>query len=80
MMLFSLNDDGCVFVKADHVDAVLKTAAAIGMKEAAQAQKIVSGQLLSAQLKFQEYLARRKTDSSYTFRRHLREIGGAIEE
>ena len=29
---------------------------------------------------FDEYLSRRANDSSYTFRHHLRQIGGAIEE
>jgi hypothetical protein len=49
-------------------------------KERGQAQKIGSGEKLREQLRFDEYLARRSGDKTYTFRRHLREIGGAIEE
>ena len=62
------------------VEAILQSARSIAAKEVRQAEKISSGEKLSAQLKFQEYLARRKTDPNYTFRQHLREIGGAIEE
>jgi 4-hydroxy-4-methyl-2-oxoglutarate aldolase len=35
---------------------------------------------LRQQTAFDDYLARRAADPSYTFRRHLRRIGGAIEE
>jgi hypothetical protein len=31
-------------------------------------------------LRFDDYRAHRRTDPSYTFRAHLRAIGGAIEE
>ena len=74
------DDDGCVFVQVDQAESILKSAASIAEKEVGQAEKITAGKKLSEQLKFQAYLARRKTDPSYTFRRHLREIGGAIEE
>jgi len=46
----------------------------------AQARKIQAGQTLRQQTNFGEYLARRATEPSYTFRQHLRQIGGAIEE
>ena len=39
-----------------------------------------TGETLRAQTAFDDYLARRADDPSYTFRRHLRRIGGAIEE
>jgi hypothetical protein len=35
---------------------------------------------LREQLQFEEYLAKRAADNTYTFRQHLRSIGGAIEE
>jgi regulator of RNase E activity RraA len=38
------------------------------------------GQTLRQQTAFGEYLARRAAEPSYTFRRHLRQIGEAIEE
>jgi len=37
-------------------------------------------QTLRQQTAFGEYLARRAAEPSYTFRRHLRQIGEAIEE
>ncbi|HEY4282284.1 MAG TPA: RraA family protein [Chthoniobacterales bacterium] len=74
------DDDGCVFVNADGLDEILKTAAAIARTETRQAQKISDGERLAAQLKFDQYLIRRNSDPAYTFRQHLREIGGAIEE
>ena len=74
------DDDGCVFVRAEEVESILHAARSIAAKEVRQAEKIVSGERLSSQLKFQDYLARRNTDSKHTFRQHLREIGGAIEE
>jgi hypothetical protein len=45
-----------------------------------QAAKIRSGVTLRTQTRFDDYLARRAADPSYTFRQHLREVGGAIEE
>jgi 4-hydroxy-4-methyl-2-oxoglutarate aldolase len=41
---------------------------------------VASAQTLRQQIAFDDYLARRADDPSYTFRRHLRRIGGAIEE
>ena len=74
------DDDGCIFVADDAVTEVLKAAAAIGQTEVRQAEKIANGQRLAVQLKVADYLTRRSADPAYTFRMHLREIGGAIEE
>jgi hypothetical protein len=52
----------------------------IGQTEREQARRIRSGETLRQQTAFDDYLARRAADPSYTFRRHLRRIGGAIEE
>ena len=56
------------------------TARQIAQAERDQALKIQAGQTLRQQTTFGEYLARRAAEPSYTFRRHLRQIGGAIEE
>jgi hypothetical protein len=48
--------------------------------ERRQASEVRAGRTLREQLRFDEYIARRRSDPSYTFRVHLREIGGAIEE
>ncbi|MCA1671321.1 MAG: RraA family protein [Actinobacteria bacterium] len=74
------DDDGVVFVAAERVDEVLAMAHQIWQTEREQARRIRSGETLRQQTAFDDYLARRATDPSYTFRRHLRRIGGAIEE
>ena len=74
------DDDGALFVAAEHAEQVLVTAHQIWQTERDQARWIREGQTLREQTAFDDYLARRATDPSYTFRRHLRRIGGAIEE
>lgn len=73
------DEDGVVFVALDRVAEVLDVAAAIHDKERRQADAIRSGRSLREQLRFSDYLARRDSDASYTLRKHLLEIGGAIE-
>jgi regulator of RNase E activity RraA len=72
--------DGVVFLAASHAGEVLATAHQIGQTERDQAHKIQAGQTLRQQTAFDGYLARRAAEPSYTFRQHLRRIGGAIEE
>ncbi|MFG2908187.1 RraA family protein [Kitasatospora sp. NPDC048286] len=72
--------DGVLFVPADRVAQVLETAGAIARTEREQAARIVSGDTLRRQTGFDEYLERRAADPAYSFRRHLRRVGGAIEE
>jgi 4-hydroxy-4-methyl-2-oxoglutarate aldolase len=74
------DDDGVLFVPAERAAEVLATAHRIWQTEREQARKILAGQSLRQQTAFDDYLARRAADPSYTFRRHLRRIGGAIEE
>src|SRR6516165_7437252 len=74
------DDDGVVFIASDQAAEVLATARQIAQAERDQARKIQAGQTLRQQTTFGEYLARRAAEPSYTFRRHLRQIGGAIEE
>ncbi|MFI8260072.1 MULTISPECIES: RraA family protein [unclassified Streptomyces] len=72
--------DGVLFVPGDRVEEVLDTALAIRETEREQARRIRSGETLRTQTAFADYLVLRDADPSYTFRRHLRRMGGAIEE
>ena len=74
------DDDGCLFVAATRVEELLAMAGEIWQRERHQADSIKSGRSLRQQLNFAHYLERRTTDPRYTFREHLRKIGGAIEE
>jgi 4-hydroxy-4-methyl-2-oxoglutarate aldolase len=74
------DDDGCLFAVAERVDELLRVANEIWERERRQAEAIKSGRSLRQQLEFARYLEKRATDSSYTFREHLRKISGAIEE
>ena len=74
------DDDGVVFVAADRVDEVLEVALRIGQTEREQARKIREGRTLRDQTAFADYVGRRSAEPEYTFRQHLRRIGGAIEE
>ena len=73
-------DDGVLFVAAERTEQVLVTAHQIWQTERDQARRIQEGHTLRKQTAFDDYMARRAADPSYTFRRHLRRIGGAIEE
>jgi 4-hydroxy-4-methyl-2-oxoglutarate aldolase len=72
--------DGVVFIEAGQAGEVLATARQIARTERDQARKIQAGETLRQQVAFTGYLARRAAEPSYTFRQHLRRIGGAIEE
>ena len=74
------DSDGVLFVQLTKIEEVLKAAKSISKVERKQAEMINAGKRLSEQLDFDKYLAKRNADSSYTFRKHLRERGAAIEE
>ena len=74
------DDDGVLFVAAEHVDEVLAAARQIWHTEREQARRIRTGDSLRQQTAFDDYLVQRAADPSYTFRQHLRRIGGAVEE
>jgi len=74
------DDDGVLFVASNSIEDVLKVAKSISSVERHQAESIQAGKKLSEQLAFDRYLTKRTSDPSYTFRRHLKERGGAIEE
>lgn len=72
--------DGVLFVAATHAAEVLATAHQIAERERQQASAIQAGQSLREQVQFQAYMAQRTLEPNLTFRQHLRQIGGAIEE
>jgi regulator of RNase E activity RraA len=72
--------DGCVFVDGKHIEQVIASARVIWQTERKQAAEIGAGRTLRQQLRFDEYLKNRSVNPAQTFRQHLREIGGAIEE
>lgn len=74
------DEDGVLFVQAMNVDAIATAAEKIWEKERIQAEAIQNGSPLSKQLQFEDYLRKKNENSAYTFREHLRKIGGAIEE
>ena len=74
------DDDGVLFAPGTNAKELLSTAHAIWQRERQQATEIRAGVKLRAQLAFDKYLASRAADPSYTFRKHLRLLGGAIEE
>jgi regulator of RNase E activity RraA len=78
-MVFA-DDDGVLFVAADRAMEILQRAEKIQQTERRQAGLLVAGRNLREQLQFEDYLRRRAEDPGYTFRAHLRRIGGAIEE
>ena len=74
------DDDGVIFAPFEKVEAILTTANEIWETERKQAEEILKGNKLRDQLQFEDYLKKRSEDESYTFRKHLRNIGGEIEE
>jgi regulator of RNase E activity RraA len=73
------DDDGVVVVAGQELDRVVEAARDIASREGAQAVRLLKGELLRAQLDFDNYLAKRQADPGYTFREHLKGSGGAIE-
>lgn len=74
------DDDGALFVPFKSLAKIIMTAQAIRETERRQAELLRNGKKLKDQLHFDDYLHKRSADPSSTFREHLREIGGAIEE
>ncbi|HET6293501.1 MAG TPA: RraA family protein [Kribbella sp.] len=74
------DDDGVVFIPADRTAELFDLAESIRDKEHRQAERIRSGTSLREQVLFDAFLAGRARRPSLTFREHLREVSGAIEE
>ena len=75
-----ITNDGALFVTETLAEEVLDAAHTIWERERKQADAARNGKTLRAQFRFEEYLEKRNADASYTFRKHLQIIGGAIEE
>ncbi|WP_037181817.1 RraA family protein [Rhodococcoides fascians] len=74
------DDDGVVFVPMRDAPSVADLATVIRDTERTQAAKMITGTTFRTQSQFDDYRAARESDSSVTFRDHLRSIGRAIEE
>ncbi len=75
-----VDDDGALFVPADRANEVAALAAEIAERERRQAAAARKGNRLREQFRFADYLARRREDPDFTFRQHLRDLKGEIEE
>jgi regulator of RNase E activity RraA len=74
------DDDGVLFVPAGRAEDLFAAAESIRDVERSQADRVRDGESLRGQLQFREYLTRREEEPTLTFREHLRDLGGAIEE
>ncbi|MBX7170625.1 MAG: RraA family protein [Pyrinomonadaceae bacterium] len=72
--------DGVLFAPLEKAAEILNPAKKIQQTEKKQAKMIGEGETLYRQLRFKEYLTKRQKNTNYSFREHLRKIGGAIEE
>lgn len=71
--------DGVVVVAGSQLARVVASARDIARREQAQAARLLGGDRLRDQLKLDAYVARRQLEPTYTFRDHIRSLGGAIE-
>ena len=71
--------DGVVVVARSALGRIVTAARDIASREQAQAAKLLKGDRLRDQLQLDAYVARRQAEPSYTFRDHIKSLGGAIE-
>jgi 4-hydroxy-4-methyl-2-oxoglutarate aldolase len=74
------DDDGVIFLTKDAILAAREVAASIAAVEVRQANQMKAGESLRSQTQFDLYLAKSAANDEYTFRKHLRIVGGEIEE
>jgi len=74
------DSNGVLFTSQNEIPKLLESAQAIFRTERTLAMAIRAGRMLRDQLQFAKYLRLRSEDPTYTFRKHLRGIGAAIEE
>jgi regulator of RNase E activity RraA len=71
--------DGVIVVTAADLPRIVVAARDVATREQAQATRLLGGERLRDQLQLDAYVARRKDDPTYTFRAHIKSLGGAIE-
>jgi regulator of RNase E activity RraA len=74
------DDDGVLFIPAAEAEHLFTLAEKIRATEHRQAELIRTGTPLRDQVRFGTYLTERRANPALTFRAHLRNVGGAIEE
>ena len=74
------DEDGVLFVNSDKVEEVIAEAEKISLAEQKHAELIKSGCTLFEQFDFKNYLTKKENDPDFSFRKHLKTIGAAIEE
>lgn len=73
------DSNGVLFLPEDRLDDIIEAATAYRETEARQLRALREGRSYRVQIKFDDYLARRKADPAYGFRQHLRDIAAAGE-
>jgi 4-hydroxy-4-methyl-2-oxoglutarate aldolase len=71
--------NGVLFLPEDRLEDIIAAAVDCRETEASQLGAMRNGHSYRGQVRFSEYLARRRRDASYGFRQHLREIAAAGE-
>jgi 4-hydroxy-4-methyl-2-oxoglutarate aldolase len=71
--------DGVAVVSHAELARVVAAARDIATREQAQAGRLLRGERLRDQLQLEAYVARRQNEPTYTFRDHIKSLGGAIE-
>ena len=71
--------DGIVVVQSALLPQIVEAARDIATREQAQAVRLLKGERLRDQLQLDAYVTRRASEPTYTFRQHLKSLGGAIE-
>jgi regulator of RNase E activity RraA len=71
--------DGVVVVAQADLGRVVAAARDIATREGAQAARLMAGERLWSQLHLDAYVTRRQSEPAFTFREHIRTLGGAIE-
>lgn len=74
------DEDGIIFFPQNRTLDIIKIAQNIQTTEVTQAQDIKNGLTLREKFRFKEFLEKRAQNPSYSFRDHLKLVGGAIEE